>query len=109
MVLAKRSDIPDLVKHVTLALMAEAGFPFPRALETALSRLTVWGYIKGARELKDLAEVRLTPKGVRRNREHAREPSRKSLEFDRLLERFTGRMGLELGDPVEKGQSAEKA
>ena len=84
------THIPAIVKHTTLAIYKKKGSlgadAFEYALKTALSHLKYSGYLTAA-SLKPLY-VRLTGKGVSRNRTHLREGLRKGLQFDALFENY---------------------
>lgn len=83
-------NIPDLVKHVTIAVL-EKGVKgsnkldkFVNALAIARGKLSQWGYIEGG-ATGPVEDIKLTAKGVTRNFKHAGERGRKTDEFDRLF------------------------
>ena len=104
------SDVPDLVKHTTLAIWKHGGLSgqgaqerFVSAWNIARSRLVEYGYLQAGSEVEGIPKIKLTPKGVIRESLHRREPGGglKSLAFDKMysyLEMATDETKREVSD-----------
>jgi len=82
--MAGPADIPRLVKHMTLAIMRERGATsFKDAFQIARAQLTRYGYLARGSDEGPADNIKLTQKGRKRERDHARRPLRASIDFDR--------------------------
>jgi hypothetical protein len=83
--------VPDLLKHMTLAIMENTGRTdagFLKAFQIARDKLVRDGYLTSASSKGPSTDkIRLTPKGDRQNRKHAREGKGKSKLFDLYFRR----------------------
>lgn len=83
--------VPDLLKHMTVAIMANTGRTdagFLKAFQIARDKLVRDGYLTGASAKGPSTDkIRLTPKGLRQNQKHTREGKAKSHLFDQYFRR----------------------
>lgn len=86
-------NVPHLVKHTTLAIWRDGGISggnrerFISAWNIARARLTQYGYLASGSDTGKAVDIKLTSKGVARDREHARESDgrAKSALFDSMF------------------------
>lgn len=100
-------QIPAIVKHMTLAIFRTKGGSgervFEESLKIAISRLRDYGYLSNA-SLRPL-NIKLSGKGLARNRVHLREGSRKTQLFNQLFAKFD--IKLAAGKPA-RGDETDK-
>jgi hypothetical protein len=100
------NQIPAIVKHMTLAIFRKGGSG-PRAFETALkiavSQLRDHGYLTNA-AFKPL-NIKLSGKGLARNRVHLREGARKTHQFNLLFQKY--QIKLAAGRPARETETDE--
>jgi hypothetical protein len=115
------SSVPDILKHMTLAIFNTRGVrgrgqkgKFSAAFEIARHRLVEYGYLRKGAEKDDAKEFPLTPEGMKREQVHRKEGRRKALQFDALFKKvFKGeKSGDEKGsaqnvNPEDRRKSSE--
>lgn len=107
------AEVPHLVKHNTIAIWRTGGLSgghkerFVSAWNIARARLVQYGFLSKGSEKGKAADIKLTSKGAKRNREHAREADgkEKSALFDQMFR------WIEIAEtaPVAQGKAATSA
>lgn len=86
--------IPEILKHCVIAIYQDPKVggsgvtAFVRAMKIARSRLAEYGYLTEGSVDGDIENIRLTPKGVKRDAYHKKEGRYKSKLFDMLYTKF---------------------
>lgn len=88
----KPEDLPDLVKHMTLAIFNKIPGTekkrFLVALEITRSQLVTFGHLKSGAERGPISDIVMTEKGRSYNRRHRAEGPKKGKEFVKLYNRY---------------------
>jgi len=107
--------VPVLVQHTTIAIyesLPGGQAKFVDALKIARARLVEYGFLTPGSENGPASAIRLTAKGVSRNRKHLSDKgaNRKNREFEKLYRRYEPKVteGVK-GRPVEGSEREAKA
>ena len=80
--------IPRIVKEVTQAIFEKRRGQWLDALAIARGQLVNNGFLTTGSDTGPLNEMKLTSKGNKRNREHLRKSARRSITFERMLDKY---------------------
>jgi len=94
--MAAMSQIPRLVKHMTMAILRKGKIhKIDDAFEIARAQLVKYGYLAHGSDKGPVSNIKLTSEGKKKNREHARRPMRTVMAFDKLFAK--SRLAVDLG------------
>lgn len=94
-------NIPVMLKRVTVAIMKKR-HTFSEAFNIARASLTQQGYLKKGSEEGPVANIKMTMKGEKRNREHLRKGTREVMVFDKQFRRHAAKVGGLFGPEPER-------
>ena len=101
------AHIPRLVIETTMAIFEKRKHDFLAAFGIARGTLMQNGFLQGGSDAGPPENIKLTGKGLRRDREMQRRPARRVMAFNTLYEKYERQVDKSPGQQPEPGQRAE--